>query len=71
MPETVRLKTTGMHCGSCSMLIEMNVSDLDGVESVTSDFHSGTTEVTYDADKTTPEAITAEIVKAGYGVESE
>ena len=28
---TVKLKTTGMHCPSCSMLIEMSVGDLDGV----------------------------------------
>ena len=31
---TKRFETTGMHCPSCSMLIQMDVSDLPGVVAV-------------------------------------
>lgn len=69
MTETVKLRTTGMHCQSCSMLIEMNVGDLEGVENVSSDFHTGVTEVTYDPSKISEKDVEAEIEKSGYGVE--
>ncbi len=68
---TVKLKTTGMHCPSCSMLIEMSVGDLDGVASVHSDHKSGQTEVTFDPDVLGTERIIDEIRKAGYGAEAE
>lgn len=61
--------TTGMHCPSCSMLIQMEVSDLEGVTSVTSDHRAAVTEVTYDDDVTGPDDIIGVIVKAGYGAE--
>jgi len=64
--KTLKLKTDGMHCPSCSMLIEMNVSDLPGVESVRSSHADGTTVVTYDPDAVDVDRITAEIRAAGY-----
>ena len=67
--KTSRFVTTGMHCPSCSMLIQMDVSDLDGVADVTSDHRTGVTEVVYDDDVTSPDAIIATITKAGYGAE--
>jgi copper chaperone len=66
---TVRLRTTGMHCQSCSMLIQMNVEELPGVESVSSDFRTGVTEVGYDPDQIAVDDIVATIVAAGYGAE--
>ena len=63
---TVVLETTGMHCQSCSMLIEMSVGDLDGVSNVSSDYATGRTEVTYDSEKVDVDAILVEIEKAGY-----
>jgi copper chaperone CopZ len=68
--QTVTLKTTGMHCGSCAMLIQMNVGDLAGVSAVKADAASGTTEVTFDDAVVTVDEIAGEIVKAGYGVEA-
>lgn len=65
----VVLKTTGMHCMSCVMLIQMNVGDLDGVEAVKADLASGTTEVDYDSELTDVQAIVDEIVRSGYGAE--
>lgn len=66
---TRRFVTTGMHCPSCSMLIQMDVGDLAGVESVTSDHRTASTEVTYDADMLDAQQIIDTIVKAGYGAE--
>jgi Cu+-exporting ATPase len=63
------MKTTGMHCRSCSMLIQMNVGELDGVESVTSDYETGLTTVSFDPARVTTERIVMEIEKAGYGAE--
>jgi len=68
---TARLKTTGMHCQSCVMLIQMNVSDIDGVTDVSVDLARGLTQVTYDEDVTGLDAIVAEIEKAGYAVQPE
>lgn len=64
---TKTFATTGMHCPSCSMLIQMDVGDLPGVTSVHADHRTGTTEVTYDEATVTPDDIVETIVKAGYG----
>lgn len=66
---TSKFTTTGMHCHSCSMLIQLSVSDLPGVLGVSADSANGLTEVTYDPDQVTPDEIVQEIVKAGYGAE--
>jgi len=65
--KTIELETTGMHCQSCAMLIDMSVGDLDGVSAVKSDYAAGTTEVTFDEDKVGVDRIVDEIAKAGYG----
>lgn len=69
--ETVRLNTTGMHCQSCSMLIQMNLEDVDGVDSASADFRTGVTEVSYDPAKVSPAALVDAVVAAGYGAELE
>lgn len=66
---TVRLSTTGMHCSSCSMLIDMTVGDLDGVESVKTDHALGETLAVYDADVVTVGAIISAIQSVGYEAE--
>ena len=69
--KTMQIKTTGMHCPSCSMLIEMNVAEIDGVKDVTVDLAKGITDVTFDDDDVDVHAIVAEIEKSGYGVEGD
>ena len=69
MAETVRIKTTGMHCNSCAMLIQMTLDDVDGVESAVADVASGVTEVVYDPDRVAPAQLAAAIEGAGYGAE--
>lgn len=61
--------TTGMHCPSCSMLIQMELGDLAGVSAATADHRTGLTEVTFDDEVTNPAEIVDAIVKAGYGAE--
>jgi copper chaperone CopZ len=62
----VRLNTLDMHCQSCSMLVQMTVEELGGIESVTSDYASGITDVCYDPDQVTVDEIIGAIVGAGY-----
>ncbi len=66
---SVTLKTTGMHCPSCSMLIELTLNDLDGVQEAHSDHTTGDTQVTYDPSRVTPDEMMDAIRKAGYGAE--
>lgn len=66
---TVRLNTSGMHCSSCSMLIDITLSELDGVEASKSDHADGSTVVTFDDEVTTVESIIAAVRSAGYEAE--
>lgn len=67
MPQvTRRFATSGMHCRSCSMLIEMEVGELDGVTEVHADHADGATVVTYDDESVNEESIVATIRAAGY-----
>jgi copper chaperone CopZ len=67
--ETVRLKTTGMHCGSCAMMVGMTLEDVPGVLTAKSDYPSGMTEVTFDPDVVDTGRLVAAIESAGYGAE--
>ena len=72
MPETtMRLATSGMHCRSCSMLIDMTVGDLEGVSAVSSDHVAGTTVVTFDSQVVALDKILSAIRGAGYDAEPE
>ena len=46
---TVRLKTTGMHCGSCAMMIQMSLEDLPGVVGAKVKYATGLGDVPYDS----------------------
>lgn len=62
----VRLATTGMHCGSCAMLIDMTLEDVTGVRSVKTEYASGTTEVTFDPEAVDVDGIVAAVRAIGY-----
>jgi copper chaperone CopZ len=64
---TMHIATTGMHCPSCPMLIELSVCDLPGVTTVRVLNADCSTVVTYDESKISAEAIIEEIRRAGYG----
>ena len=66
---TTYLKTSGMHCRSCSMLVDMTVGEIDGVSDVRTDHVSGDTVVTYDDAEVNLDAILNAIRGAGYDAE--
>lgn len=63
------LNTTGLHCRSCSMLVDMTVGELDGVSEVHTDHSTGLTVVEYDSDVTDLDTIISAIRTAGYDAE--
>lgn len=63
---TVRLNTSGMHCSSCAMLIDMTLADVEGVEASKTDHATGETVVTFDDSVVGVEAIISAINGAGY-----
>jgi copper chaperone CopZ len=64
--KTIKLATTGMHCGSCAMLIDMTLGDLDGVSEVETDYASGLTVVTFDAQRLSVDDLVQSVLSAGY-----
>lgn len=66
---TIRIRTSGTHCPSCSMLIEMNVGDLPGVDQVKASHADGIATVTFNPSAVDTDTIVEEIRKAGYGAE--
>jgi copper chaperone len=68
--ESVRLKTSGLHCSSCSMLVDMTLSDLDGVTESKTDHATGDTFVTFDPDVTNVDAFISAIREIGYDAET-
>lgn len=67
---TIQIQTSGTHCGSCAMLIEMAVGELPGVKTVKASHPDNLATVTFDPEATSPEAIVAAIREAGYGAEA-
>ncbi len=63
---TKTFKISGMHCVSCSMLIEGDLEDM-GV-TAKANYAKQLVEVTYDEEKVTLEKIHAAIKKAGYDI---
>ena len=66
---SIDLNTGGLHCSSCSMLIDMTVDELPGVTSSASDYAKGRTHVEFDPAQITLEGIVAAIEHAGYTAE--
>ena len=64
--KTVHLTTTGMHCGSCAMLIDMTLGDLEGVSEVKTDYTSGVTTVTFDPETISVDDLIQAVRSAGY-----
>jgi copper chaperone CopZ len=67
---SIDIATGGMHCSSCSMLIEMTLGDLDGVSVASADYVKGTAHVEYDPSAVTPDELVAAIREQGYTAEA-
>lgn len=61
--KTATLKVSGMSCGACAARVEKAAKEIDGVKAAKVDQPKGIAEITYDAEKTTPEAIAKAISK--------
>lgn len=68
MADTTRLTfaVEGMHCASCTLLIDEVLEDLDGVHRSTTKLRKRLTVVDVDLTACTPEGIVMAIVEAGY-----
>jgi copper chaperone CopZ len=66
MLKNVNFKVTGMHCGSCSQLITMELSDVEGITGVTVDQKSGIGSVTLTKESLTEHDVVLAIERAGY-----
>lgn len=66
MVKKVVLKITGMHCTSCSMNIDGELEDTDGVSSSSTSYTKQMTEVEFDSLKINPKKIIEIVKKVGY-----
>lgn len=60
------LKINGMHCTSCSMNIDGELEDTEGVKEASTNYASQKTEVTFDEEKVAEEKIISVIEGLGY-----
>ncbi|KVS36338.1 mercury resistance system periplasmic binding protein MerP [Burkholderia cenocepacia] len=65
-PKTVTLAVQNMTCELCPITVKKLLEKVPGVSAVKVDFDKKTATVTYDADKTKPEALTSATTNAGY-----
>ena len=62
----VTLGVSGMHCGSCAMLIDDALEDVPGVISTRTSVKGGRTVVELDPDRVDAEDVVATITQLGY-----
>ncbi len=65
-PQTVTLAVQRMTCSLCPVTIKKSLEKVTGVKAVAVDFDKKTATVTYDPDKTTPDALAEATTDAGY-----
>lgn len=63
---TVTLDVQNMTCAACPITVKKAIGKVPGVVSATVDYDSKSAVVTFDADKTSVEAITRATANAGY-----
>jgi copper chaperone CopZ len=61
------LSVTGMHCSSCSSLIEEILIEHPGVVTASVDLDGGRAQVTYDQSALTTDEVCAAVSGVGYG----
>ena len=65
-PKTVILEVQNMTCKLCPITVKKSLEKVSGVSAVKVDLDKKTATVTYDPDKTQPEALTKATTNAGY-----
>ena len=64
----IKIKTTGMHCPSCEMLVKDSLEDEEGISKAEADFKSGIITVNFDDSKVNIERINKIIKEEGYEI---
>ncbi len=65
--QTYRVK--GMHCASCSSIIEKTFKEIDGVQSAEVNYGTEKAKVSFDPSKTNPQELSKHIEPLGYSLE--
>lgn len=65
----IKIKTKGMHCKSCEMLVKDALEDISGIEKVEASHESGIVSVDFDETQTNKQEIIKIIKQEGYKVE--
>jgi mercuric ion binding protein len=63
---TVMLAVDNMYCDACPYIVKQSLTEVPGVEKVVVSFEQKTAIVTYDDQRTAPEALTSATTHAGY-----
>lgn len=66
--QIVQFKISGMHCTSCSMNIDGELEDIEGVKSSKTSYASAVSTVTFDPEKTSIVELKKTISSLGYTV---
>lgn len=67
--DTQTYKVKGMHCASCSSIIEKTFKKINGVKSAEVNYGTEKAKVSFDPSKTNPEALSKHIEPLGYSLE--
>jgi copper chaperone CopZ len=65
-----KIKTKGMHCRSCELLIKEEIEELDGIKKVDASYESGVIFVEFDSSKVNLDEIIDCIKQEKYIIES-
>lgn len=68
MSHTQTYKIKGMHCASCSAIIEKTFKKVEGVESAAANYGTESVKVTFDKTKTDPHHLSKSIESLGYSL---
>lgn len=69
--KTASFKIDGMHCTSCSMNIDAELEETEGVVSAQTNYAKSCTSVVFDEKKVSPQKLQLVIEKLGYQVQSD
>jgi sulfite exporter TauE/SafE/copper chaperone CopZ len=64
----ITIDIAGMHCRSCELLTEDELSSVSGVKKVKTNFRKGTAEIFYDGKKPSESAIAQAVQHSGYSI---
>jgi P-type Cu+ transporter len=66
--QTATYAVRGMHCASCSAVIERSLKKLSGVERAEVNYGTEKAKISYDPSLVSPEALSREIEPLGYSL---